>query len=115
MDTDSAFTCTIEKIPSPAVFVYTLPNILVGELSIRHGWKGENLFLVEEKFNAEHLIEQVQMLFNNTSTEVCVVGWAEFLNEINYKACLWMIAGSAPKGCRTLSKFELVNDFGLIG
>lgn len=29
-----------QGMPSPAVFVYTLPNILVGEWSILSGWKG---------------------------------------------------------------------------
>ena len=35
--------------PKPAVFVYTLPNIMLGELSIRHLLRGENIFFVSEK------------------------------------------------------------------
>ncbi len=32
--------------PSPAVFVYTLPNITIGELAIKHKITGENAFFV---------------------------------------------------------------------
>ena len=71
IDTDTNFINTIEKIPSPAIFVYTLPNIAAGELSIRHGWKGENLFLISDTFNPEDLNENILMLFadsKNNST-----------------------------------------------
>lgn len=30
---------------SPAVFVYTLPNIMLGQVAIKHGLKGESTFL----------------------------------------------------------------------
>ena len=33
--------------PSPAVFVYTLPNIGIGEISIRHQLKSENAFFTD--------------------------------------------------------------------
>ena len=45
LDTDLAYQQTIEDkanyFPSPSVFVYTLPNILVGEICIRHKINGE--------------------------------------------------------------------------
>lgn len=31
---------------SPAVFVYTLPNIMLGQVAIKHGLKGESTFCV---------------------------------------------------------------------
>ena len=37
--------------PSPAVFVYTLPNILIGEIAIRNLIKGENTFFIFDKFD----------------------------------------------------------------
>ena len=39
--------------PSPAVFVYTLPNICMGEISIRHKLYTENSFFIFAQFNAE--------------------------------------------------------------
>lgn len=32
---------------SPAVFVYTLPNVAVGEICIKHKFRGENTFFIE--------------------------------------------------------------------
>ncbi|RPH47322.1 MAG: 3-oxoacyl-ACP synthase, partial [Desulfobacteraceae bacterium] len=34
--------------PSPSVFVYTLPNIMTGEIAIRHKIKGENAVIISE-------------------------------------------------------------------
>src|SRR5512138_3805161 len=48
LDTDIAHSGTISErsnyFPSPSVFVYTLPNIMNGEICIRHKFKGENIF-----------------------------------------------------------------------
>ncbi|WP_321539372.1 hypothetical protein [Flavobacterium piscinae] len=53
LDTDVKFQQSIDDkenyYPSPAVFVYTLPNICVGEISIKHQLKSENAFLCLKK------------------------------------------------------------------
>ncbi len=48
LDTDYKYFATVKEIASPAVFVYTLPNIMIGEICIRHQFKGENAFFVFE-------------------------------------------------------------------
>ncbi len=63
--------------PSPSLFVYTLPNISIGEICIRHKIYGENVFLVSQKFNAENIYFYVNELFNKTYTNNCIAGWAE--------------------------------------
>ena len=60
--------------PSPSLFVYTLPNILTGELSIRHKWYGENCFFIEEKFDAEFFLEQINFYFSK-GAKSCLCGW----------------------------------------
>ena len=45
LDADLHYFKSVKNIPSPAQFVYTLPNIVIGEVSIRHRCKGENAFL----------------------------------------------------------------------
>src|SRR5690606_35461004 len=47
---------------SPAVFVYTLPNIALGEISIRHQLFSENLFLIFDKFSPERSEEHTSEL-----------------------------------------------------
>ncbi len=47
---DRRFIDTIKDddnyFPSPAVFVYTLPNITTGEIALRNGWHGETSFYI---------------------------------------------------------------------
>ena len=56
LDTDKKYYETIKNrddyFPSPALFVYTLPNIMIGEICIKNGIKGENAFFICEKFDA---------------------------------------------------------------
>jgi hypothetical protein len=113
IDTDVSFANTLDKIPSPAIFVYTLPNIMVGELSIRYGWKGENLFLISDTFNPAELDENLQMLFASSDTEICISGWVDFLSEKDYKASLWLVSRKQYKACRELNTMELSYDFDL--
>jgi hypothetical protein len=111
IDTDTNFVNTLDKIPSPAIFVYTLPNIAAGELSIRHGWKGENLFLISDAFESEEFNENLQMLFTDSNTEFCISGWIDYLSEKDYKACLWLITKEQNKSYRKLNSAELAEDF----
>ena len=57
LDTDRKHQATISdsenSYASPAVFVYTLPNICLGEISIRHGLFSENAFFVFDEFTPE--------------------------------------------------------------
>jgi hypothetical protein len=111
IDTDINFVNTLELIPSPAVFVYTLPNITIGELCIRHGWKGENLFMIQKQFDANNLIDQTMFLFAAGKTKLCIAGWTDYLNATNYKACFWLITDETLNRTRVFSKTELLNDY----
>ena len=48
LDTDLRYFDTISQMASPALFVYTLPNIVIGEICIRNGFQGENMFLIRD-------------------------------------------------------------------
>lgn len=65
-----------ESSPSPSLFVYTLPNILTGELAILNKWYGENIFFIQENFNAEFYLEQINFYFSK-GLQVCLSGWVE--------------------------------------
>ena len=64
LDTDRKHQESIQNqenyYPSPAVFVYTLPNICIGEISIKHKLYSENSFFIFDSFNAEHLEVMLQ-------------------------------------------------------
>lgn len=81
LDTDEQYQQSLtdeeEFLPSPAVFVYTLANIVAGEICIRHGIKGENNFLISESFDATFLVNYVNILFEEELCQQCLVGWVE--------------------------------------
>ena len=77
--------------PSPAVFVYTLPNICLGEISIRHQLKSENSFFIFDVLNAEFLSKYSEILLNTNKADSVLCGWVEYFNE-NYKAFLCLIS-----------------------
>ena len=76
--------------PSPSLFVYTLPNITIGEICIKHKIYGENVFLISQKFDAQILYFYVNELFENTDTRHCITGWVE-CNETTYEAFLLLV------------------------
>lgn len=61
---------------SPAVFVYTLPNIMLGEICIRHGLHGENLCLIADEFDAESAIVQCELMMGSGMNHV-ILGWVD--------------------------------------
>lgn len=94
LDTDREFYRTIENkedyFPSPAVFVYTLPNILTGEICIRHNLKGENAFFIFEEFETDFICNYVAGLMAAGNLKACITGWVELL-ECEYEAALFLI------------------------
>jgi hypothetical protein len=94
LDTDVKYQESISDkenyYPSPAVFVYTLPNICLGEISIRHQLKSENSFFIFEAFNTEFMSNYSNILLNSDKADLVLCGWVEFFNN-NYKAFLCII------------------------
>ena len=90
LDTDIKYYETTNTMASPALFVYTLPNIVIGEMSIRHHFKGENAFFIFEYFDAEFIERYVSNLINNNILQCCICGWVDVLDK-NYNATLFLI------------------------
>jgi hypothetical protein len=81
LDTDLKYYETVNGIPSPALFVYTLPNIMIGEICIKYNFKGENAFFVLKQFDATFMEQYIGNLFSNQLLKACIGGWAELLEE----------------------------------
>ena len=94
LDTDLKYQKSINKegeyFPSPAVFVYTLPNICLGEISIRHQLQTENVFFVLDDFYEEFLTQYAQNLINTGKAEKVLCGWTELLGK-NYKGFVYLL------------------------
>lgn len=80
-DTDAAHQHSIDDrnnyFPSPAVFVYTLPNIMLGEICIRHKFFGENALLITPSFDAQALQDYVERLVAGGKASAVLCGWIE--------------------------------------
>ncbi len=66
-----------EAVASPATFVYTLPNIVLGELSIRHRLHSENVFFIFDSFLPEFLVPYTETLFEGSRVAGALGGWTE--------------------------------------
>jgi 3-oxoacyl-[acyl-carrier-protein] synthase-1 len=81
LDNDRRYQETIATdnyYPSPAVFVYTLANIVTGEIAIRHKIGGESSFYVMPEYKQE-LIEEIigQAFTANPELTHIVCGWVD--------------------------------------
>jgi hypothetical protein len=81
LDTDQRYFETTKTFASPGLFVYTLPNIVAGEISIRHHLKGETAFFVSPSFDAEWMASYVSLVMANPTTQACIAGWVDIKDQ----------------------------------
>lgn len=102
LDTDYAYQASTSSIPSPALFVYTVPNIVLAEICIKNKIKGENMFFVSDSFNASEMFMYIQEMLAQSRAKVCIAGWTEVFND-DYES----FAVIVEKNCLTDSSEEL--------
>ena len=81
LDTDIRYLESVKTMASPALFVYTLPNIVAGEICIRQGIKGENAFFISETFDAGMICDYVNMVMATEKTQACIAGWVDVMDD----------------------------------
>lgn len=94
LDTDLRYFDTVKDIASPALFVYTLPNIVMGEISIRHGFKGENAFFTADTFDPAFIAAYIQQLYAEDAISACICGWVEVMGPV-YDVMLYRVERAA--------------------
>lgn len=88
-DTDYLVTITGENYyPSPALFVYTLPNIVTGEIAIRHHIQGETSFYILDK---PEELEPIILSTLHSRLSAILAGWCECSQANEYYAKLQII------------------------
>jgi hypothetical protein len=90
LDTDIRYFETVKTMASPALFVYTLPNIVLGEICIRHHFKGENDFFIFDQFDAGFMQQYTTHLFTSGAVQAAICGWVEIMGK-DFTACLWLV------------------------
>lgn len=85
LDTDVKHQAILDQHPeegaSPAVFVYTLPNVVLGEICIRHKIQGENTFFIDNEMPEEFIRKYAQMLLSGHVYKAVIWGWCEKIGE----------------------------------
>lgn len=95
IDVDLKHQSTIEDkeayYPSPANFVYTLPNIALGEISIKYKLRSENSFFIFEDFNPEFMVDYANSLIHLNKASSVLCAWVE-VNKDNYNAFVYKVS-----------------------
>lgn len=82
LDDDRTYQQTIQDsenyFPSPSVFVYTLSNIVTGEIAIRHKITGESSCYVAPAYDEKTAKELISEIFRNTPTNYVIGGWIDY-------------------------------------
>ncbi|MDR1847567.1 MAG: hypothetical protein LBR17_05565 [Bacteroidales bacterium] len=85
LDSDSHFQTTIQHkdsyFPSPSVFVYTLPNIVIGEIAIRNRFLGETCFYISETLDVSLINQTILDTLQEPSVKNVLVMWIEYVND----------------------------------
>jgi hypothetical protein len=90
LDDDIKYLETTKDMASPSLFVYTLANIVIGEICIRNNFKGEHIFFIQETFDAGFIAQQVNYLLDSNNTQACICGWVDLVGQ-EYKAVLFLV------------------------
>lgn len=77
--------------PSPALFVYTLANIVTGEIAIRHKIYGETSFYVTDKYDESYMERTVRNSLMTSHPSKILYGWVEYKDESDYLADLKLV------------------------
>ena len=93
---DRAYLASISDadnyFPSPSLFVYTLPNIVAGELAIRHHYHGETSFYILPERD-ERLMRQIQTAtFADSAIDSMISGWLDCDDEDHFLADLYLLS-----------------------
>ena len=104
LQADTAYQATIQDpdnfFPSPAAFVYTLPNIVTGEIAIRNKYFGETSFFVIENRDAKIISDLLLNAFQDPQTESIINGFVDCTDEEHFEAKLFI-----------LNKYDYEEDF----
>ena len=76
--------------PSPSLFVYTLPNIVTGEIALRNNYHGETSYIVvENKQQMEWHIDTLTKTSRTFNSMIC--GWIDAKGKNDFEAELWIV------------------------
>ena len=76
--------------PSPSLFVYTLPNIITGEIAIRNKYNGETSFYILPEKDEGIMESVLNSAMLDNKTESIVTGWIDCSSEKDFVADMFI-------------------------
>ena len=88
---DRHYEESVRDFPSPSLFVYTLPNIITGEIAIRNKYAGETSAYVLERFAPETFVALVEQAFQDGDTGSALCGWVDCRADGDFTAFAFLV------------------------
>ena len=99
--------------PSPSIFVYTLPNIVTGEIAIRNHFQGETSFFILPDKDEKMMEEILQASCRDAQSKSFLTGWIDYEDERHFEAELKicriqpsLIANQEVKGVKEVKELR---------
>jgi 3-oxoacyl-[acyl-carrier-protein] synthase-1 len=96
--------------PSPSLFVYTLPNIVTGEIAIRNKYYGESSFYICRSFDAEMIYQMTMAAFQDEEMNSFITGWVEYSSQSKVAMLMLVSRGRENEDATTAFDVEHIED-----
>lgn len=87
----STFSDKEEFYPSPAVFINTLPNIVLGEIAIKNNVKGETTLVMLPEEDEAVIDRVIRATLDATRPKAMIYGWVDCADDTTFKADLKLL------------------------
>ena len=93
VDREYAKSITIgdDYFPSPSLFVYTLPNIVCGEIAVRNGYHAETSFYILPHKDEDMMHQVLASTFLDETIQSILTGWIDYEDDQHFEAELKLI------------------------
>ena len=93
VDREYAKSITIgdDYFPSPSLFVYTLPNIVCGEIAVRNGYHAETAFYILPHKDEDMMRQILASTFLDETIQSILTGWIDYEDDQHFEAELKLI------------------------
>ena len=80
-----------DYFPSPSAFVYTLPNIVTGEIAIRHHYQGETSFYITDCHDSRREWQILCASMADPVTNSAIAGWIDYVDDHHFEADMYIV------------------------
>ena len=88
---DRHYVETLADYPSPALFVYTLPNIVSGEIAIRNRYEGETSSFIMNEYDSGRIRSVLEEVFQDDVTTSAIVAWIDCVSDSEWTCQISLI------------------------